>query len=399
MPLYRSKCNSPLDANPTKYRGSGLSPLNADPTKYRSREHSPLNIGALTYYYLWEMVKDGNDFYLCGYWNDGTNYKAYVEKRSFPFLSRQVDIGFTDYIVSNTLTEYFEDVIVDANYVYTIGRAYNSATTKVNGIVQRRSKTNLNIVDWTYWLVNGINNTSFHSITQDNNNLYVFGCKGTPPFQDTIIKLTKAGAFDSSYDPANFNGAWGGITLHTDGYLYLSGEFSGNLIMGKVTTNFTGFIGGYTGASFLYKNTILDTNIIGAGGTVVAYGGNLVTQSRKLSNITVTDWTRTQDYVVGQQEYFLDITNDGTYLYMTGVYYNIGVAHYVALYQCITSDGASVIWTKEADTNKLGRFGGCIISGSDFWVCVYENISPWRCWIEKRGKSDGNVQQSWLLEG
>lgn len=42
MPQYRSKCDSPLDANPIKYRGGGLSPLDANPTKYRSRTHSPL---------------------------------------------------------------------------------------------------------------------------------------------------------------------------------------------------------------------------------------------------------------------------------------------------------------------------------------------------------------------
>ena len=41
MPIYRSKLDSPLDANPTKYRGGGLSPLEANPIKYRSRENSP----------------------------------------------------------------------------------------------------------------------------------------------------------------------------------------------------------------------------------------------------------------------------------------------------------------------------------------------------------------------
>ena len=48
MPLYRSKLDSPLEANPTKYRGGGLSPLDANPIKYRSREHSPALIAEWT---------------------------------------------------------------------------------------------------------------------------------------------------------------------------------------------------------------------------------------------------------------------------------------------------------------------------------------------------------------
>ena len=359
--------------------------------------NAEFTINPLAYYSPWEMVKDSNDFYLCGWWNDGIDYKAYVEKRSLPSLYHQESVGITNFSVSAVNLEFFQDVIVDANYVYTVGRAYNLTTGKTNGIVQRRSKANLAVVDWTYWLVNGANNTSMSSLTQDNDYLYIVGLKilqdGGPT---AIIKLTKAGAFVSSYDLPLIKGVWGSIILHSDNYLYLAGECSGNLAMEKLSKDFTSYTGKYSGISGFRKNTIIGANVVGAGGT---WDGKLVTQSRPLSNITTINWTRTQDYVVGQVDELYDIINDGTYLYVSGKYYNVGISKYVALYQCIALDGASVIWTKEADTNKTTWHGGCIIDGNDFWVCVYENVSPWRCWIEKRNKSDGIVQQSWILGG
>lgn len=172
MPIYRSKVHSPLEASPNKYRTDALSPLEASPTKYRSRESSPLVLTLIdsTLAQYCDVATDGSYLYFVGFQYISPYYYAIIHKRDLVTLAI---VDSLEYMYLTYQTNYLT-CWLDGSKIYVGGLYYTTPFTVWQQIVQRRDKSNLSSLDWTF--TEAVGPTSYiNGIIVDGTQVYNVG--------------------------------------------------------------------------------------------------------------------------------------------------------------------------------------------------------------------------------